>query len=61
MEIIDGVNTTQRLSISSLNRVRSFGRMGDTFDEALDKVLSKNEELEEKIAKLEENEVSRLG
>jgi len=35
--------------------------MGDTFDEALDKVLSKNEELEEKIAKLEEDEVSRLG
>ena len=37
-------NTTQRLSISTLARVRSFGKMGQSFDQALVKVLDKIEE-----------------
>jgi len=54
------VNTTQRLSISTLARVRSFGKMGETFDQVLDKVLDKNEELEDKIIKLEESKETHL-
>ena len=54
------MNTTQRLSISTLARVRSFGKMGETFDQVLDKVLDKNEELEDKITKLEESEEIHL-
>jgi len=50
------VNTTQRLSIDTLARVRSYGKMGETFEQALDKVLDKNEELEDKITELEESE-----
>jgi len=56
-----GVNTTQRLSISTLARVRSYGKMGETFDQALDKVLDKNEELEDKVTKLEEREEVHLA
>jgi len=37
-------NTTQRLSISTLARVRSFGKMGESFDEALVKVLDRIEQ-----------------
>ena len=36
-------NTTQRLDLSTLNRVRKFGKMGETFDEVLSKVLDKVE------------------
>jgi len=34
--------------------------MGDTFDQVLDKVLDKNEELEDKVTKLEESEETHL-
>jgi len=34
--------------------------MGETFDQALDKVLDKNEELEDRITKLEESEEVHL-
>jgi len=34
--------------------------MGDTFDQVLDKVLDKNEELEDRINKLEESEETHL-
>jgi len=54
------MNTTQRLSISTLARVRSFGKMGETFDQVLDKVLDKNEELEDEITKLKESEEIHL-
>ncbi len=37
-------NTTQRLEISTLNRVRRYGKMGETFDQALVKVLNKADE-----------------
>jgi len=37
-------NTTQRLDLSTLNRVRKYGKMGETFDQALSKVLDKIEE-----------------
>ena len=54
------MNTTQRLSITTLARVRSYGKMGETFEEALDKVLNKNKELEDKITELEESEEVHL-
>lgn len=55
------MNTTQRLDQSTLQRIRHFGKMGDTFDDVLGRVLDKYEELEERIADLEEDEDSRLG
>jgi len=36
-------HTTQRLDHSTLIRVRKYGKMGETFDEALVKVLDKVE------------------
>jgi len=36
-------NTTQRLDLSTLNRVRKYGKMGESFDEALSKVLDRIE------------------
>jgi len=54
-------NTTQRLDHSTLEQIRHFGKMGDTFDDVLCKVLEKYKELEDKITELEEDEVSRLG
>ena len=54
------MNTTQRLSLTTLARVRSYGKMGETFDQALDKVLDKNKELEDKITELEESEEVHL-
>jgi len=41
------VNTTQRLDHSTLIRVRKYGKMGETFDQALVKVLDKADEGEE--------------
>jgi len=38
------MNTTQRLDHTTLNRVRKYGKMGETFDEALVKVLDRVEE-----------------
>jgi len=38
------MNTTQRLDHSTLNRVRKYGKMGETFDQALVKVLDRIEE-----------------
>jgi len=40
------MNTTQRLDHTTLNRVRKHGKMGESFDEALSKVLDKIEEEE---------------
>ena len=37
-------NTTQRLESSTLNRVRRYGKMGETFDQAIVKVLNKADE-----------------
>jgi len=36
-------NTTQRLDLSTLNRVRKYGKMGESFDDALSKVLDRIE------------------
>jgi len=33
------MHTTQRLDLSTLNRVRKHGKMGESFDQALVKVL----------------------
>ena len=55
------MNTTQRLTDTTLKRVRDLGKMGDTFDDVLGKVLDKYEELEDRITELEEDEDSRLG
>ena len=55
------MNTTQRLDESTLEKLKHFGKMGESFNDVLDKVLDKYEELEERIADLEEDEVSRLG
>ena len=38
------MNTTQRLDLTTLNRVRKYGKMGESFDQALVKVLDKIEE-----------------
>jgi len=38
------MNTTQRLDLTTLNRVRKYGKMGESFDEALVKVLDRIEE-----------------
>jgi hypothetical protein len=37
-------HTTQRLDHSTLNRVKKYGKMGETFDQALVKVLDKADE-----------------
>jgi len=37
-------HTTQRLDVSTLHRIRKYGKMGETFDQALNKVLNKAEE-----------------
>ena len=38
------MHTTQRLDHTTLDRVRKYGRMGESFDQALVKVLDKIEE-----------------
>jgi len=38
------MNTTQRLDHSTLNRIRKYGKMGETFDQVLSKVLDRIEE-----------------
>jgi len=40
------MNTTQRLDHSTLNRIRKYGKMGETFDQVLSKVLDRIEEEE---------------
>jgi len=37
------MNTTQRLDHSTLNRVKKYGKMGESFDVALSRVLDKIE------------------
>jgi len=37
------MHTTQRLDHTTLNRVRKYGKMGETFDQALVRVLDKVE------------------
>jgi len=41
------VNTTQRLADSTLNRVKKYGKMGESFDTALSRVLDKIEQGEQ--------------
>jgi len=43
------MNTTQKLEKSTLERVRKHGRMGDSFNSALSKVLDKLDEQEKSI------------
>ena len=38
------MHTTQRLDHSTLNRVRKFGKMGESFDTALSRMLDKIEQ-----------------
>ncbi len=40
------MNTTQRLAHTTLNRVKKYGKMGESFDQALVKVLDRIEEEE---------------
>ena len=40
---MSNLRTTQRLDLSTLDRVRKYGKMGETFDEVLSKVLDKVE------------------
>jgi len=37
------MHTTQRLDHTTLNRVRKYGKMGESFDQALSKVLDRVE------------------
>ena len=39
-------HTTQRLGNSTLNRVKKYGKMGESFDEALSKLLDRIEQEE---------------
>ena len=41
------MNTTQRLDRTTLNRVKKYGKMGETFDKALSRVLDKIEQGEQ--------------
>jgi hypothetical protein len=41
------VNTTQRIDHSTLKRVRKYGKMGESFDQALSRMLDKIEQEEE--------------
>jgi hypothetical protein len=41
------MHTTQRLDHTTLNRVRKYGKMGESFDKALSRVLDKVEQGEE--------------
>jgi len=43
------MNTTQRLDLSTLNRVKKYGKMGESFDQALSKVLDKIEEEKDEV------------
>jgi len=38
------MNTTQRLATSTLNRVKKYGKMGESFDVVLSKLLDRIEE-----------------
>jgi len=38
------MNTTQRLDHTTLNRVKKYGKMGESFDDALSKLLDRIEE-----------------
>ncbi len=37
------MNTTQRLDLTTLNRVRKYGKMGESFDRVANKVLDQAE------------------
>ena len=49
------MNTTQRLADSTLERLRKLGKMGDSFDDVLDKVLDRYEHLEKRVTEIEED------
>ena len=53
------MDTTQKLEKSTLERVRNHGKMGDSFDSALSKVLDlldqKLEDVTESVADLEDD------
>ena len=38
------MHTTQRLDLTTLNRVRKYGKMGESFDDALSNVLDRIEQ-----------------
>lgn len=41
------MNTTQRLDLVTLNRVKKHGKMGESFDQVLSRVLDKIEQGEQ--------------
>ncbi len=43
---MSNLHTTQRLGHSTLDRVKKYGKMGESFDEALSKLLDRIEEEE---------------
>ena len=43
---MSNLHTTQRLGNSTLNRVKKYGKMGESFDEALSKLLDRIEKEE---------------
>ncbi len=43
-------HTTQRLEEETLDRVRNLGKMGDSFNGVINRLLDKIDDLEEKIA-----------
>jgi len=49
------MNTTQRLDESTLEKLKHFGKMGESFNDVLDKVLNKYEELEERVSEIEDD------
>jgi len=58
------LNTTQRLEEETLDRVRNHGKMGESFNVVLNKVLDQIEDLKERLDEhdedlnqLEENQV----
>jgi len=48
--------TTQKLDVETLERLRDHGKMGDSFNRVLNRLLDKIDILEEKLAEEDEEE-----
>jgi len=53
--LFTGVNTTQRLEEKTLDRLREKGKMGDSFNVVLNRLLDKIDDLEEQLDDHREN------
>jgi len=52
------VNTTQRLEEETLDRVRNLGKMGESFNVVLNKVLDEIDDLHDRLDSLENEDES---